>query len=125
MTRTRQRALILATAGCAVLLALQGAAQVQGHDQGRPVFAPPTRIKAGDAFLGEGRYYPSPVLHDVDGDGLLDIVVGDLFGKVTFAPRLAQSGPNSQDKQGRDAILFGAERELRDRDGKPLKFDNW
>ena len=52
-------------------------------------FAAPKRVRSGEAFLGEGRLYPSPVLHDADGDGLRDIVVGDLFGAVSFAPRVA------------------------------------
>ena len=69
----------------------------------------------GDAFLGQGRLYPSPVLHDIDGDKRLDIVVGDLFGKVTFAPRSAEQTP----------VAFGAEAPIQDRDGKPLKFHNW
>ena len=112
MNIARLQALTLATAGCAVLLHSQGMAQ----EQGKPVFAAPKRIHAGDAFLGEGRLYPSPVLHDVDGDELPDIVVGDLFGRVTFAPRLTQS---------KEAALFGAETQLKDRSGEQLKFHNW
>lgn len=77
-------------------------------------FAEPKRVLAGDAFLGEGRLYPSPVLHDVDGDGLKDIVVGDLLGAVTFAPRVAGK-----------TVAFAAGRPFPDRDGKPLKFHNW
>lgn len=78
-------------------------------------FAAPKRILAGDAFLGEGRMYPSPVLFDVDGDGLPDLVVGDLPGRVTFAPRVAAKTP----------AAFGAEAPFLDRDKKPLKFHNW
>jgi hypothetical protein len=77
-------------------------------------FAAPKRVAAGDASLGEGRLYPSPVLHDADGDGLPDIVVGDLLGAVTFAPRVAGK-----------AVAFGAEKPFHDRDRKPLKFHNW
>jgi hypothetical protein len=77
-------------------------------------FAAPKRVLAGEAPLGEGRLYPSPVLHDVDGDGRKDIVVGDLLGAVTFAPRAAGK-----------TVAFGAEKPLPDRDGKPLKFHNW
>ena len=112
MTTTRLRALTLATAGCAVLLSPQGTAQ----DQEKAVFAAPKRIMAGDAFLGEGRYYPSPVLQDVNGDQLPDLVVGDLFGKVTYAPRI---------KSADGAIRFGAEIPLKDRSGEQLKFHNW
>jgi hypothetical protein len=79
-----------------------------------PRFAEPRRIQAGDRFLGEGRYYPSPVLHDVDGDGRCDLVIGDLMGKVTWAPREAGTEP-----------AFGAEVPLQARNGQPLKFHNW
>lgn len=112
MTTSRRRALALAFAGCAVLLHSQ--AQATAQDQDKPVFAKPVRILAGDAFLGEGRLYPSPVLHDINGDQLPDLVVGDLIGKVTFAPRLAGK-----------KVRFGAEKPLEDRSGEQLKFDNW
>jgi hypothetical protein len=112
MRITRLQALTLATAGCAVLF--HSHAMAQNQDQDKPVFAAPKRIHAGKAFLGEGRYYPSPVLQDVNGDQLPDIVVGDLFGKVTYAPRLTGK-----------KVRFGAEKELKDRSGALLKFHNW
>jgi len=99
------------TAGCAVLLSWPAPAQ----EAPRAFFAPPVRIQAGDAFVGAGRYYPSPVMHDVDGDGKLDIVVADLMGKVTVARRMG----------GQEGVRFEAEKPLLDRDGKPLKFHNW
>ncbi len=79
-------------------------------------FAAPKRIHAGDGFLGEGRLYPSPVLHDIDGDKRPDIVVGDLRGKVTVACR-----ETGDDK----TVRFGAEKPLKDRSGEQLKFHNW
>ena len=111
MNIARLQRLVLAVAGSALLLSAEGTA-----DETKSVrFAAPVRIRAGDAFLGEERLYPSPVLHDVDGDGLADIVVGDLFGKVTVARRLAAKSP----------AAFGAEKPINDRDGKPLRFHNW
>jgi len=74
-------------------------------------FAPPVRISAGEALAGAGRYYPSPVVHDIDGDGRPDLVIGDLMGKVTFARRTADG--------------LAAEQPVLDRDGAPLKFHNW
>lgn len=74
--------------------------------------APPVRLKAGDAWLGGKQMYPSPALHDVDGDGRADVVIGDLFGKVTVAPRA---------KDGTLAAQVAIER----RDGEPLAFSNW
>jgi hypothetical protein len=99
---------ILALCGCALLLGAPAAADETGEVIR---FAAPKRIMAGDAVAGAGRLYPSPVFHDVDGDGKLDLVIGDLFGKVTFARR-TEGG-------------FAEEEPLLDRDGKPLKFHNW
>ncbi len=103
--------LLSAIAASAILLSSQGWADETDTVR----FAAPERIRAGDTFLGEGRLYPSPVLHDVDGDKRPDIVVGDLFGRVTVAHRLAAKSP----------VAFGAEKPLNDRDGKPLRFHNW
>jgi hypothetical protein len=108
MNIARTRLLLLAVA------ALLGSRAV-ADEIDRVRFAAPERIRAGDAFLGEGRLYPSPVLHDVDGDGRLDLVVGDLFGKVTVALRTSSKSP----------VAFGVEQPVEDRDGKPLKFHNW
>lgn len=85
--------------------------------QGSPgtTFAPPVRLKAGDKFLGEARYFPSPVYHDMNGDGLADIVVGDLIGRLTVALRQPGDGP----------ATFGAETKLKDVDGKEIDFHNW
>ena len=78
-------------------------------------FAPPVRLMAGDAFLGEDRLFPSPVYHDVNGDGLLDIVVGDLWGRLTVALR----------RKGEDPRAYAAETELMAADGKRIDFHNW
>ena len=78
-------------------------------------FAPPKRIRAGDAFLGAGRLYPSPAIFDVDGDGRRDLVIGDLFGKVTWAACVGEGKKRS----------FAAEKAMKNRSGQPLKFHNW
>ncbi len=75
----------------------------------------PVRLSAGDALLGKSRLFPSPVFHDVDGDGRLDVVVGDLRGHLTWAARLPGDG----------APRFGAEQKLKDAEGKILDFGNW
>ena len=76
-----------------------------------PTFAAPVRLVAGGAGLGEGRLYPSPVAHDVDGDDRLDLVVGDLRGRVTVALRTADG--------------YAAEQPLRAADGTEIDFHNW
>ena len=78
-------------------------------------FAKPVRLMAGDQFLGENRYFPSPVFHDLNGDGLADIVVGDLRGHMTVALRKPGDGP----------VTFEAETKLMDVDGKVIDFHNW
>ena len=78
------------------------------------LFAPPVRIQAGDAFPGYGRMYPSPAFHDVDGDGLLDLVVGDLPGRVTWARRAPGEG-----------VRFLAEQPMKSAEGERLDFGNW
>ena len=80
-----------------------------------PEFAAPVRIEAGTKLLGENRLYPSPMLHDVNGDGLLDIVVGDLRGKITYALR----------EKGDSAPRYGEEQKMLAADGKELDFQNW
>ena len=106
------------------------------------LFKAPVRLKAGDKWLGENRLYPSPVLHDLDGDGLPDVVIGDLFGKVTVATRLpagekairfgqalssktGSTGTVTYSKVGNTGIRFAAEKAIQNREGQPLKFHNW
>ncbi len=86
--------------------------------QTRPVeprFAPPVRLKAGDAFLGENRLFPSPVYHDLNGDGRADIVVGDLVGHLTVAHRAADA----------DSARFAAEEKVLGADGEIVDLQNW
>jgi hypothetical protein len=75
-------------------------------------FAAPVRLMAGDAYLGEYRMYPSPALHDWNGDGRLDVVIGDLPGRVTVALR-AEDGS------------LGSDERVKGRDGELLDFGNW
>ena len=79
-----------------------------------PTFAPPVRLQAGDRFLGEGRLYPSPVFHDLDGDGLVDIVVGDLPGRLTVAKRTAAA-----------PAQFAKETKVLGKDGEQVDLQNW
>ncbi|MBI3819452.1 MAG: hypothetical protein HY286_12220 [Planctomycetes bacterium] len=91
------------------------AASVQAQAPKETKFAPPVRLKSGDAFMGGGRLYPSPVFKDMNGDGLPDVVIGDLFGRITVSLRLP----------GKDPRAFAAETELMAADGKRLDFHNW
>ena len=96
----------------ACVLVLAGVLGAQ--DSGATHFASPQRLDAGEKRLGEDRYFPSPVFHDVDGDGLPDLVVGDLIGRLTVALRL----PGKERHYGPEKPLLGA-------DGKEIRFHNW
>ena len=102
----------LVAAGCSALGASTDA--IAQNDPSAATFAAPVRLKAGDKLLGENRLFPSPVFHDVDGDGRLDIVVGDLIGRMTVALR----------KPGKE-LAFGEETKLLDAAGKEIDFHNW
>jgi hypothetical protein len=78
-------------------------------------YAAPVRLRAGDKLLGAGRYYPSPVFRDIDDDGIPDVAVGDLTGRITFALRTS----------AKDPLAFSAETDLKGADGKPIRFHNW
>ena len=80
-----------------------------------PRFAEPVRLKAGDAFLGEGRSYPSPAMHDIDGDGVVDVVIGDLPGTISLARGVRKGG----------AYTLAAEKSVKMKDGNRLEFNNW
>ena len=80
---------------------------------GAPVkFEAPVRLMAGDRAMGSKRLYPSPVMFDVDGDKRADLVIGDLWGKLTMSRR------GTGEAWGESKPLKGA-------DGKELKFHNW
>ncbi len=86
-----------------------------------PTFAAPVRLAvaspAGEAkstWLGSSRLYPSPVLHDMNGDGRADLVIGDLRGHLTVSLRQPQDTP-----------LWAAETRLLASDGEQLDFHNW
>ncbi len=101
----------------AALALLASALPLQAQAQSRPEarFAPPVRLSAGDKLLGAHRLFPSPVFHDMNGDGLPDLVVGDLIGKLSVALRVP----------GADPRAFAPETELQAADGKAIDFHNW
>jgi hypothetical protein len=101
--------------GLAVTCGLAFTAAAAAAAQPEEPLAPPVRLKAGAKFMGEKRLFPSPVFHDVNGDGQLDVVIGDLPGVLTVAVR----------KQGADRLAFEAETTVMSLDAQPLKFHNW
>ena len=78
-------------------------------------FAAPKLMRTVKGTIGASRLYPSPTVQDLNGDGLLDIVVGCLFGKLTVALQ----------EPSDEGIAFAAETALPMQGGKDLKFNNW
>jgi len=106
---------ILVSIACAGLG--RAKAQHAGAPESRPParFGAPVRLEAGEKLMGARRLYPSPALHDLNGDGLADVVLGDLPGRITAALRVAGDGPPR----------FGPDEPLLAQDGEPLNFHNW
>ncbi|HJP00239.1 MAG TPA: hypothetical protein QF764_00545 [Planctomycetota bacterium] len=97
---------------CGTFCAVSGAASQDSLAEAR--FKSPVRLTSGEQHLGAKRLYPSPALHDMNGDGRADLVVADLFGRPTVAFARAGKG-----------LTFGQEEALLDRDGEKLDFNNW
>ena len=64
----------------------------------RTTFRPPVRLMAGGEPMGQEQMYPSPALYDLDGDGVEELVIGDLMGNLRVSRRVA----------GGDAITWSA-----------------
>tara|TARA_R110002074_G_scaffold176221_1_gene339634 strand:+ start:132 stop:503 length:372 start_codon:yes stop_codon:yes gene_type:complete len=71
-------------------------------------FADPVRIRILDEFLGSKRPYPSPVFHDLNGDGRLDLVIGDTVGALTCALQAVGAKEGKTVAFGRDQPLAHA-----------------
>lgn len=78
-------------------------------------FEPPVQLTSENRPLGAGRLFPSPVVHDLDGDGVPEIYLGDLPGNITVTRRAAVDG----------SVAWEATKPLNGASGQQLKFQNW
>lgn len=76
-------------------------------------FAPPVQLTAGGK-KHTGIMYPSPVLHDVDGDGAAELLIGEIFGTITISERESEGSTTAWTKARPMQV-----------DGKPIKLNNW
>ena len=81
---------------------------------GRATFAKPVPLMDGKSVLGAELRYPSPALHDLDGDGKLELVVGDLTGRV----HIASAAGGASETQWTELTPLQS-------DSEDLKFNNW
>lgn len=82
-------------------------------DAGAAEFAPPVQLTAGGKNH-TGIMYPSPALHDVDGDGARELLIGEIFGTITISDPL-EGGPSSAWTKARPMKVGG----------EPIKLNNW
>lgn len=78
---------------------------------GAAEFEAPVLLTQGDATF-EKTIYPTPVLQDLDDDGVRELVVGDLMGYLNVC------------KPGATDVAWAAQEPVKV-DGKPLKLNNW
>ncbi len=98
---------------CAALLALAAPQDPAPAPAPDAQFAAPIRLTANGAPLADRIIYPSPRLLDIDLDGTLELVVGDLPGRVHVAERDGEGG-----------FAWTALKNFAT-EGRPLKFHNW
>ena len=77
-------------------------------------FEKPIEITAGGKTFVE-TLYPSPALYDLNGDGVDELIVGDLRGYLQKATR----------ESGDIASGWGKATNIKTADGKDLNFSNW
>ncbi|MDP7033286.1 MAG: hypothetical protein QF752_02210 [Planctomycetota bacterium] len=77
-------------------------------------FGAPEELTANGKPI-RGISYPSPTLHDIDGDSRRELLIGDLRGYI----HVSQPNKDSSD------LKWSERQKLNAADGKPLKLNNW
>ncbi len=84
-----------------------------------PDFEPPVRLTVDGTPLNvkAKQMYPSPAMFDIDADGKVELVVGDIFGSIKVYE-------NKNQASGGDPI-WSPHVALNSADGKAIKVSNW
>ncbi len=82
-------------------------------------FDVPVLVMVGDRPLNTsaGQMYPSPAVYDVDSDGQVELVVGDIFGSLNVY--------ENQNDSGKGDPVWSQHVPLKSADGEPVKVSNW
>ncbi|MGE0434982.1 MAG: hypothetical protein AB7S36_22185 [Planctomycetota bacterium] len=83
-------------------------------------FAAPVPVTNGDDNFSK-LLYPTPVLQDVDGDGVRELVVGDLRGYLY----VCDTPPATATADGKPADVAWTAMANMQCNGKPIKLNNW
>src|SRR5262245_12765214 len=105
----QMRTFLTLTTAVTVTLAAQA-------EQPKALFEPPVRLLSDGMPINqrERLLYPSPVLLDLDGDKQVELVIGDLWGKL----RVYQPAGKRGDLTWRSGTILQAQ-------GKDLVVPNW
>jgi len=82
------------------------------------IFEAPVRLKVGEQYLNNAarQMYPSPAMFDIDRDGQLELVVGDIFGSLNVYENLSDEKSDP---------VWSSHIPLKLSDGAKVKVSNW
>ena len=82
------------------------------------LFSAPTIIMVGDQPLNTvaNKSYPSPAMYDVDGDGKVELVLGDIFGALLVY---------ENENEGSGDPVWSDFEPLKSHDGEEIAVPNW
>ncbi len=111
---------------CLFVLAIGFTSQLAEANANEPpaftnkVFAAPIRLTVGNEPLNKaaGQMYPSPAMFDIDNDGDVELVVGDIFGSLNVYENKNDNGDKGDPVWSKHTSLTTAE-------GKKIKVPNW
>lgn len=88
------------------------------EEKGARLFEKPVLIRAGgEIYNREGiMRYPSPAIVDIQNDGIDELIVGSLFGRLQVC---------SDQNEGKGTPKWSAPEFMKDVDGETIKLNNW